>query len=170
VATDLTLSLPNLKNFVTLSPVPGLKRWMREEAEADEADEERRKLLLRLIAANTYEELDNEGQALAALAAEYLVRAKRQDGLPLDPVARFHFGNGASLERIHPFADVSPKGIAQSCGVMVNYRYDLNTVEANHELFAHKGEIVTTRAIRSMLGPEAPKRNTRRLEHVQRAL
>jgi malonyl-CoA decarboxylase len=170
VATDLMQSLPNLKTFVTLSPVPGLTRWMREEAQAEDMDEERRALLTRLSEAKSAGELEADGQALAALTAEYLVRAKRPDGMPLDPVARFHFGNGASLERIHPFADVSPKGIAQSCGVMVNYRYDLNTVEANHELFAHKGEIVTTRAIRSMLGPEAPKRNTRRLEHVQRAL
>jgi hypothetical protein len=73
--------------------------------------------------------------------------------------ANFHFGNGASLEKIHPAADLSEKGIAQSCGVMVNYRYDLNTVETNHELFAHRGEVVTTRAIESMLGPERPERS-----------
>jgi malonyl-CoA decarboxylase len=170
VATDLMLSLPNLKTFVTLSPVPGLTRWMREEAQAEDIDEERRALLSRLSEAKSAEELQADGPALSALTAEYLVRAKRPDGLPLDPVARFHFGNGASLERIHSFADTSAKGIAQSCGVMVNYRYDLKTVEANHELFAHKGEVITTRAIRSMLGPEAPKRNPRRTEHVQRAL
>ena len=107
---------------------------------------------------------------LSALAAEYLVRAKRKDGLPLDPVARFHFGNGASLEAIHPFADLSQKALSPSCGVMVNYRYDLKTVEANHELFAHKGEVVATRAIRSMLGPERAERNPRRTDDAQRAL
>ncbi len=156
VATDLMQSLPNLKTFVTLSPVPGLTRWMRQQAE--DGDEQRRALLEQLIEAKSADDLKPHGKALAALAAEYLVRAKRPDGLPLDPVARFHFGNGASLEKIHPAADLSEKGIAQSCGVMVNYRYDLNTVETNHELYAHRGEVVTTRAIKSMLGPEKPER------------
>jgi malonyl-CoA decarboxylase len=149
VATDLTQSLPNLKTFVTLSPVPGLTRWMRQEAQA-------------------WEEAD--GPALAALTAEYLLRAKRGDGLPLDPVARFHFGNGASLEAIHPGADLSAKGIAQSRGVMVNYRYDLKTVEANHELFAHRGEPAAARAVKSMLGPPRPERISRRSDDAQRAL
>ncbi|HET7413137.1 MAG TPA: malonyl-CoA decarboxylase [Pararhizobium sp.] len=166
VATDLALSLPNLKTFVTLSPVPGLKRWMREEAEADGTDEDRRTLLSRLIEAKAFDELDGNSQSLAALTAEYLVRAKRDDGLPRDPVARFHFGNGASLERIHPLADLSPKGIDQSCGVMVNYRYDLKTVEANHELYAHRREVVTTRTIRSMLGSDKIRRTSRRIENV----
>ncbi|MHA6646269.1 malonyl-CoA decarboxylase [Mesorhizobium sp. A623] len=169
VATDLMLSLPNLKTFVTLSPVPGLTRWMREEAQST-TDDDHRKLLSRLIEAQSFDDLQADGQALTALAAEYLVRAKRKDGLPLDPVARFHFGNGASLEAIHPFADLSKKALSQSCGVMVNYRYDLKTVEANHELFAHKGEVVATRAVRSMLGAERPGRNTRRTENAQRAL
>ncbi|MGN6551508.1 MAG: malonyl-CoA decarboxylase domain-containing protein, partial [Pararhizobium sp.] len=101
-----------------------------------------------------------------ALAAEYLVRAKRPDGQPLDPVARFHLGNGASLDRIHPLADTSDRGITQSRGVMVNYRYDLNTVEANHESYAHQREVITTRAIRSLLGPERNQRNKRRKENV----
>ena len=159
VATDLMQSLPNLKTFVTLSPVPGLTRWMRGQAQAKDGDEQRRVLLTQLLEAKSADDLKPHGKALAALAAEYLARAKRPDGLPLDPVARFHFGNGASLEKIHPAADLSEKGIAQSCGVMVNYRYDLNTVETNHELFAHRGEVVTTRAIKSMLGPEKPERS-----------
>jgi malonyl-CoA decarboxylase len=167
VATDLMQSLPNLKSFVTLSPVPGLTRWMREEAEESE---DRRNLLSRLTEARSADDLEPHGPALAALTAEYLVRAKREDGLPLDPVARFHFGNGASLEAIHPAADLSPRGIAQSCGVMVNYRYDLKTVEANHELFAHRREVATTRAIRSMLGPRRAQRTPRRNENGQRAL
>jgi malonyl-CoA decarboxylase len=166
VATDLTLSLPNLKTFVTLSPVPGLKRWMRDETQSDDSDEERRDLFLRLIDATSYADLEAENQALTALTAEYLIRAKRADGLPLDPVARFHFGNGASLERIHTLADLSTRGVEQSCGVMDNYRYDLNTVEANHELYAHQRDIATTRAIRSMLGSQKSQRNSRRTENV----
>lgn len=168
VATDLMQSLPNLKTFVTLSPVPGLTRWMRDEAQTAD-DEDRRALLSRLTDAKSLADLQADRQALTALAAEYLVRAKRKNGLPLDPVARFHFGNGASLEAIHTFADLSKKARAQSCGVMVNYRYDLSTVEANHELFAHKGEVVTTRAIRSLLGPETAAKKSRPIEKTQPA-
>jgi malonyl-CoA decarboxylase len=160
VAADLSLSLPSLKVFVTLSPLPGLTRWMRAEAEAEDTDEERRELLLRLSGASSLVEIEDDAQALQALAAVYLIRGKREDGLPLDPVARFHFGNGAGLEHIHTFADLSPKGLEQSCGVMVNYRYDLNTVEANHELYAHRRDVVATRAIKSLLGPERTQRNS----------
>lgn len=168
VATDLMKSLPNLQTFVTLSPVPGLTRWMRDEARATD-DDERKVLLSRLGEAQSLDALQADRQTLTALAAEYLVRAKRQDGLPLDPVARFHFGNGASLEAIHPFADQSRKAFAQSCGLMVNYRYDLKTVEANHELFAHNGEVVTTRAIRSMLGAERAAQKSRKADNVSLA-
>jgi malonyl-CoA decarboxylase len=166
VATDLMQSLPNLKTFVTLSPVPGLTRWMREEAGAEGTDEDRRALLTRLTEAKSAADLGGDDAVLSALTAEYLLRAKRDDGLPGDPVARFHFGNGASLEAIHPGADPSPRGIAQSCGVMVNYRYDLKTVETNHELFAHKREIVTTRAIRSLAGSRKGPKTSRRTENA----
>jgi malonyl-CoA decarboxylase len=166
VATDLSLSLPNLKTFVTLSPVPGLTRWMREEAEAEDTGEDRRALLSRLAKVQSGDDLEADGPALSALTAEYLVTAKRGDGLPLDPVARFHLGNGASLEAIHPLADLSPKGIAQSCGAMVNYRYDLKTVEANHERYMHQREVATTRAIRSLPGSLKGQRISRRPENA----
>ena len=168
VAIDLMVSLPNLKTFVTLSPVPGLTRWMRDEAQST-GDVDRRKLLARLAEAQSFDDLRADRQTLTAVAAEYLVAAKRRDGLPLDPVARFHFGNGASLEAIHPLADPSQKAFAQSLGLMVNYRYDLKTVEANHELFVHKGEVVTTRAIRAILGSERTTQKSRKEESDQRA-
>jgi malonyl-CoA decarboxylase len=139
---------------------------MREKTEADDAGDDRRILLARLTEAKSPADLKEDDALLSALTAEYLLRAKRDDGLPLDPVARFHFGNGASLEAIHPGADPSARGIAQSCGVMVNYRYDLNTVEANHELFAHRREIVTTRAIRSLVGSRKGQRMSRRTENA----
>jgi malonyl-CoA decarboxylase len=80
VATDLMQSLPNLKTFVTLSPVPGLTRWMRQEAEDEGGDEQRRALLGQLLRAKSADDLKPHGKALAALAAEYLVREKRADG------------------------------------------------------------------------------------------
>ncbi|MEL7279669.1 MAG: malonyl-CoA decarboxylase [Pseudomonadota bacterium] len=123
VAADLSLEVPGLKNFVTLSPIPGLAAW------ADEID------------------ADTD---LRALAAHYLVSAKRRDGRPLDPVARFHLGNGALIHAIHEKADLSERGLAQSFGAMVNYLYDLRRVSQNHERFASSGKIAMSSDIRAL--------------------
>jgi malonyl-CoA decarboxylase len=88
-----------------------------------------------------------------SLAATYLVRARNPEGRPMDPVARFHLGNGARLERIRSTADLSPKGLEQSLGVMVNYLYDLNTIERNHEALAERGEIVISSEVRRLARP-----------------
>ena len=132
VAADIAAELSGVETFVTLSPVPGLGRWLeRREAlskrgeRADPAD-------------------------LAVVAAHYLVDEKRADGLPLDPVARFHLGNGASLDAIHPGADPSPAGRAASRGVMVNYLYDLARVDARHEAYAREGAIHASRRVRAL--------------------
>ena len=96
-------------------------------------------------------------KALAQLAARYLTLAKtgRGDGrLPLDAVARFHLGNGARMERINPGGDASAKGMRQSFGVMVNYLYDLDELEANVESFAREGAITTSAAIRRLARPK----------------
>lgn len=85
------------------------------------------------------------------LAAAYLLDAKRDDGQPIDSVARFHLGNGASLEAIHFAADTSAKGLRESASVMVNYRYDLKKVEENHEAYAHQRRVTASRAVRGQL-------------------
>ena len=69
-------------------------------------------------------------------------------------MARFHLGNGARLERINLMADLSPKGIAQSAGIMVNYQYVLSDIEKNHEVYAEAGEVVASAAAKRMLRPE----------------
>jgi malonyl-CoA decarboxylase len=129
VAADLSMELPGLKTFVTLSPIPGLAAWMEGNApDADRDDDER----------------------MRSLAARYLTAAKRPDGLPLDPVARFHLGNGAEVHRVHARADMSDKGLRQSGGVMVNYLYDLGRVAQNHERFAASHEVATSPEIRAL--------------------
>jgi malonyl-CoA decarboxylase len=86
--------------------------------------------------------------ALWRLAAFYLVSVSpRPQG---DPVARFHLDNGARLERLNAQANLSPKGLKQSAGLMVNYLYDLARVERHHDRFVH-GEVVTSRAISALL-------------------
>ena len=129
VARDLSHELPNIMTFVTLSPIPGLMRWIRNEGIADESD---------------------DPQHMERLAAKYLLEAKAPDGLPLDPVARFHLGNGALVHAIHSGADLSETGIAKSSGVMVNYLYDLSRITRNTTLFSSKRKIMAASSVRNL--------------------
>jgi len=84
---------------------------------------------------------------MKALAADYLLNAKAQDGLPVDPVARFHLGNGAEIYEVHANANVTKKGLKQSSGVMVNYLYNLRNIEKNHEQFISSGNIARSQSV-----------------------
>ncbi|WP_412074041.1 malonyl-CoA decarboxylase [Tritonibacter mobilis] len=129
VASDLATEVPSLATFVTLSPIPGLTSWLQSEGIAwEEADAEK----------------------LRGYAADYLLNAKRGGGQPLDPVARFHLGNGAIVHRLHADADTSDKGRAQSAGTMVNYLYDLGKIAQNHERFATTQEVVASAEVKSL--------------------
>ena len=88
--------------------------------------------------------------ALLRLCAAYLT-GKSPDGLPIDPVARFHLGNGASIERINWAADLSEKGLQQSAGIMVNYRYDPDMIVANHEAYVADGTIALSPSVKALL-------------------
>jgi malonyl-CoA decarboxylase len=123
VASDLAAELGNLTTFVTLSPIPGLTRWLQDTGVSWDA---------------------GDPDKMKANAAHYLLNAKGHRGLPADPVARFHLGNGAIIHAVHGDADVSDKGRAQSGGAMVNYLYDLNKVAQNHEKFATTRDVAAT--------------------------
>ena len=181
VVEELKAELPSLVRFSTLSPVPGFQRWLERElksgAEVLHADE------IQTLAAAAGE---NEGQGSAAvlaaatagewwtddaragalrsvllrLCAAYLTRPTGKGGM--DPVARFHLGNGARLERINWLGNTSERGMKESHGVMVNYLYDPNTIEANHEAFVHSGAVVRSKAVDAMLSPPAPEPEKRR--------
>jgi malonyl-CoA decarboxylase len=96
---------------------------------------------------------------LLPAAAYYFLKAKTANGRPVDPVARFHLGNGARLERLDFLGDVSPKGLKQSHGLMVNYLYALDEIETNHEAFAEKGVVVASPAVRKTLRADLPSRD-----------
>jgi len=148
VVADLSAELPGLKTFVTLSPIPGFTKWLQlEEIPYQDAD----------------------AKQLRTLAAHYLMSAKRSDDMPLDPVARFHLGNGAQIHAVHADADTSEKGIAQSAGTMVNYLYDLNKVAQNHERFATAKEITASAEIRN-LDAAAKKQELKRPENEEEAV
>ena len=88
------------------------------------------------------------------LAASYLVAARSQNGRPVDPVARFHLGNGARLERLNWLGDRSRKGLNEAAGVMVNYLYRLEDIKKNHEAYANDGEVVASSAVKKLLKGE----------------
>jgi malonyl-CoA decarboxylase len=173
VAEMLAADFPRLKTFATLSPVPGFRRWLDaqarrksadffgrqererlcEEAEAKDPHEALAQLLLRGFAAEAHPP-ESLKPTLLRLCAHYLAEAKdgpREDARPADPVARFHLGNGARLERLNWLADTSPRGIKQSAGMMVNYLYKLDEIEANHEAFERDGRIAMADAVKRLL-------------------
>jgi malonyl-CoA decarboxylase len=168
VAEELNRELPKVSAFATLSPIPGLRPWLDAtlEAEGDAAllpaeidtlaeitggvrGADGLKLLL---ASADWPDVRAQAQALKPilmrLCARYLVRETR-DGRARDRVAHFHLGNGARIERLNWLGDPSPNGLKQACGLMVNYRYKLEEVDANHEAYAD-GQIVTSSEVRRL--------------------
>ncbi|MBS0448180.1 MAG: malonyl-CoA decarboxylase [Proteobacteria bacterium] len=164
VAEELKSELPSLRTFCTLSPIPGFARWVRDGAPCDGLSKVRaerleaahRALLAtcdgeldRLTRAGTMRNLDEAAaDALLRLGAYYLgFRSAAPEG---DPVARFHLDNGARLERLNVQADLSSKALTHSFGLMVNYLYDLDRIEAQHEQFT-QGTVAQSRAVAGLL-------------------
>ncbi|MBB3974282.1 malonyl-CoA decarboxylase [Hansschlegelia beijingensis] len=156
VVADLRRDLPKLSTFVTLSPMPGFAAWLARQRAAERPDlldpAERAQLAPLDDPAwdrnpDAVEELQ---PALCRAAATYLLRARNPAGLAADPVARFHLGNGARLERINFLGDRSPRGLRQAHGMMVNYLYDLSDIEKNHEAFIGRGEVIASPAVQRL--------------------
>jgi malonyl-CoA decarboxylase len=170
VVDDLRRDFPDLKTFATLSPIPGFARWLQQVWD-DEKDDPLVETLRRAVS-DAAARLETEAtfqavvsclgwwedeqvvewlqEPLERLCLRYF-HQKRSDGFPLDPVQRFHLGNGARIERINWLGDLSPKGMRQSCGLMVNYRYKLEEMEKNHEAYTGEQRIVLSRKLRSRL-------------------
>ncbi|MBT8631805.1 malonyl-CoA decarboxylase [Polynucleobacter paneuropaeus] len=170
VAEQLHAEFPGLKTFVTLSPIPGFMDWVAAGANlGQDVPEDRLKpaikatrdqalATLKLDSQSWTERLsagwhpdqasEKENEALMSLASIYLGLASTgRDG---NPVAKFHLGNGAKLHQINWAGDLSRKGLRQSAGLMVNYLYDLSSVEDNHERFAN-GEVISSRAVSKLM-------------------
>ena len=129
VVQHLLRELPQIRTFVTLSPIPGLVKWLKETGLFD---------------------VNADVETITKLAAYYLLNAKHHNGQPRDPVARFHLNNGALVAAVHPRADISKNGMTQSCGVMVNYRYDLSRISEHHEAFANKQTVVSEKSVKTL--------------------
>jgi len=154
VAKELSSQLPDLKNFRTLSPIPGFMRWVNacDASSLDPVLVEGRRIALAVSGNKSADEETCRAPELGKLVAYYLSAVRRDDEQPLDPVARFHLGNGASLDKVLLAADRFDKGLAQSAGAMVSYLYDLARVEQNHEAYASDQEVITSAEVKSLLG------------------
>lgn len=153
VVDALSAELPSVQNFATLSPIPGFVDWIngtvRDEPPEFLTEDE-------LDGLKMSDWLQNEimrqklQKPLMRLCAIYLTSLSSR-GQAVDPVARFHLGNGASIERINWAGDLSEKGLAQSAGLMVNYKYAPNEIIANHEAYVGNGNIALSNKVRALL-------------------
>jgi len=156
VVEELQRELPRLENFVTLSPVPGLMQWLKEGDDVP-VSEEGRALLAQLDTPDWFKNAELAAQLrslLEPLAAYYFLKARTPKGRLIDSVARFHLGNGARLERIDWLGDLSPKGMRESAGIMVNYLYRLEDIEKNHEAYVNQDEIAASSTVKRLLKSE----------------
>jgi malonyl-CoA decarboxylase len=142
VVETLKGEFPRLKVFATLSPIPGLRQWMSRNAPAE--------LLAALDDPLSLPPKSGARAQLLAYAARYLGR-EMDNGKPCDPVARFHLGNGARVERLNWAADPSPKGVKQSFGLMVNYLYDPKRLDKHRAMLA-QGKIPISGDIEDLYG------------------
>jgi malonyl-CoA decarboxylase len=156
VAEDLKREFPHLRTFATLSPIPGFRRWLDgTEARVQQSMGPNAEQQLALLSAverpgwHAGEVPEPLQKLLMRLCAWYLLRAKN-GAEPLDPVARFHLGNGAALERLNWLGDTSESGMARSAGMMVNYVYRLEDVERNHERYFAEHAVVASRAVEKL--------------------
>ena len=148
VAEELKREFPHLRRFATLSPLQGFRRWLEQKR----VEHPKELAMLGKLDQSDWHQSevpDALQRMLVRLCAHYLLRAKRGDQ-PLDPVARFHLGNGAALERLNWMGDISETGMARSAGLMVNYVYWLNEVERNHERYWRDKEITASPAVEKL--------------------
>ena len=167
----LAAEFKNLKTFATLSPIPDFSKWLMAKLDAGAGEDlltpsERKKLGSRLSALGDAETIrallyepgwHDELEICAALehpllrlGAQYLLTEKRDQRFASNPVAHFHLSNGARIERLNWLADTSSNGLRQSAGVMVNYLYKLNEIEANHESYKGDGKIKASSTVRAL--------------------
>ncbi len=156
VVEALRRDLPQLRRFVTLSPIPGFRAWLERELDRGVVSERERELLpaepSRVMARLADAEWDVDEAirpALLALCARYLTTAP--DGRVLDPVANFHLANGAAVERVNWMADPSAVGRARSFGLMANYLYENDKIAERAEAYATHGTVPVSNAVRDLL-------------------
>lgn len=135
VVEQLSAELPNLKHFVTLSPLPGFRAWAVEQPDCPPIPDS--------------PTADADREAFLRLAARYLADEQRR-GRALDPVAHFHLSNGARIERLHWWANPTETGWERGVGMMVNYYYEPRAIETNRDRYVQSGKIAVSDAIKRL--------------------
>jgi malonyl-CoA decarboxylase len=157
VAEEIRREMPRLSTFVTLSPAPAFAKWLKHERAGKASvavSEEDRAALAGLDRPEWWldpDTVESIREPLLRAAAWYFLRVRTAQDTPLDPVARFHLGNGARLERLNVLADTSDRGLQQSYGLMVNYLYDLDDIEKNHEAYAQQHAIIAAPSVNRLV-------------------
>ena len=159
VVEEVSREMPRLSTFVTLSPVTNFANWLTRER-ADEKSTVLTEADKAVLAALDrpdwwrHEEIAAQVQdTVMRAAAWYYLRARNERGSPVDAVARFHLGNGARLERINWLGDTSERAMTQAHGLMVNYLYELDDIEKNHETYAEGRTVVASSVVQRLLRP-----------------
>jgi malonyl-CoA decarboxylase len=168
VVDSLRHDVPNIRKFITLSPIPGFRKWMEGEGgqavlktldpkklKAAAPGLDKAESFAAYVAGLDWEHPETIGEdfrlLLRGLCARYLTEAKRGNGpAALDPVAHFHLNNGARVEQINWGANLTERGRRESFGLMVNYRYKLERIEKHHEDYLHKGMVYTSSQVKAL--------------------
>jgi len=157
VVYEIQEELPNIKNFGTLSPIPGFRDWLTTLDN---------KIIQNILEKIPYENISflkstnlkigdgrivSNKNAIIKLVAHYLMNEKNKKGLPINDVCRFHLGNGAIIDDININANVSEVGFKRSFGIMVNYLYELKNIEKNHEDYVNDKKIIISNQLKKKL-------------------
>ncbi|WP_339762884.1 malonyl-CoA decarboxylase [uncultured Hoeflea sp.] len=163
VVEDLQTEVKSISTFVTLSPIPGFCRWLQHQlADQPNAPVAAEDIEL-VMETGALGKLGGQSQWLRRQAAAYLIDQKGRNGMPLDPVARFHLNNGAMVHDVHADADLSSNGVRQSCGLMVNYLYDLKKIAQFHEKFAEDHTVFASKEVKTLADAAATNSNGRKM-------
>jgi len=157
VVYEIQEELPHIKNFGTLSPIPGFANW------CSGVEETKLKTILGKLKNQDISflkspdlklgdsRINENKEAITKLVAHYIVNEKNKQGLPINDVSRFHLGNGAIVEDIIINANISEQGFKRSYGVMVNYLYELKNIEKNHEDYMNNNKVIVSDKIKKYL-------------------
>jgi len=157
VVYEIQEELPHIKNFGTLSPIPGFVDWFSylEESKIKNIlgnikNQDVMFLKSKDLKIGDKRIIDNK-EAIIKLVSHYIVNEKNRDGLPVNDVSRFHLGNGAIVEDVIINANISENGFKRSFGVMVNYLYELKNIEKNHEEYMNKKKVILSDKLKKYL-------------------
>ena len=157
VVFEIQEELPNIKNFGTLSPIPGFRDWFSY------LEDNKIKNIVGNIPIENIKFLKSPDlkpgdprivsnkDALLKLVSNYLINEKNHKKLPVNDVCRFHLGNGAIIDDIIINANVSEVGLNRSFGVMVNYLYELKSIEKNHEDYINNKKVIVSDKVKKLI-------------------